>query len=323
MDLECPYHYPEMIQQRMAEDELPELLTLEDLVEDYGVEPPEENAMPAAAWDTDQPLRAPAKAPALTPHPQTLMVTNDNENNSHTGKADGDIDVSMGSSDKKHPIELAFTLDELPTQSAYLAVKAYDVDEDYGETDYVYLNDDIYLPMDQTNQFNKNYNNETLGYLSGTNNTWNTTVLEIPLEKLKKGKNVISVTVAPPTWIVRIDWMQLVLDGGAADSNIEKFSLELQDTSTKDKTVTVQSLVTIRQKGNKEYATLTQTETGNALDACFGKAKSQEQIALSMPLDSPGGVYKITGILKDPETEEIKATDSFSFYFNQGGGLEQ
>ena len=324
MDLECPYHYPEMIQQRMAEDELPELLTLEDLVEDYGVEPPEENVMPVAAWGTDQPRRAPAKAPALTPHPQTLMVTTDNENNSHTGKADGDIDVSMGSSDKKHPIELAFTLDELPTQSAYLAVKAYDVDEDDGETDYVYLNDDIYLPMNQTNQFKKNYNNETLGYLSGTNNTWNTTVLEIPLEKLKKGKNVISVTVAPSTWIVRIDWMQLVLDGGAADSNIEKFSLELQDTSTKGKTVTVQSLVTIRQKGKKEYATeytLTQTETGNALDACFGKAQSQEQIALSMPLDSPSGVYKITGILKDPKTEEIKATDSFSFYFNQGVGL--
>ena len=324
MDLKCPYHYPETIQQRMAEDELPELLTLEDLVEDYGVEPPEENAMPAAAWGTDLPLRVPARAPALTPHPQTLMVTEDNENNSHTGKADGDIDVSMGSSDKKHPIELAFTLDELPTQSAYLAIKAYDVDEDDGETDYVYLNDDIYLPMDRTNKFDKKYNNETIGYLSGTDNTWNTTVLEIPLEKLKKGKNVISVTVAPKTWIVRIDWMQLVLDGGAADPNIEKFSLELQDTSTKGKTVTVQSLVTIRQKGNKEYATeytLTQTETGNALDACFGKAKSQEQIALSMPLNSPGGVYKITGILKDPETEEIKATDSFSFYFNQGVGL--
>ena len=324
MDLECPYHYPEMIQQRMAEDELPELLTLEDLVEDYGVEPPEENAMPAAVWGTGLPLRAPARASALTPHPQTLMVTTDNENNSHTGKADGDIDENMGFSNKKHPIELAFTLDELPTQSAYLAVKAYDVDEDDGETDYVYLNDDIYLPMDQTNQSGKKYNKETIGYLSGTDNTWNTTVLEIPLEKLKKGKNVISVTVAPRSWIVRIDWMQLVLDGGAADPNIEKFSLELQDTSTKGKTVTVQSLVTIRQKGNKEYATeytLTQTETGNALDACFGKAKSQEQIALSMPLNSPGGVYKITGILKDPDTEEIKATDSFSFYFNQGAGL--
>ena len=40
-----------------------------------------------------------------------------------------------------------------------------------------------------------------------------------------------------------------------------------------------------------------------------------------MPLDSPSGVYKITGILKDPDTEAIKATDSFSFYFNQGVGL--
>ena len=329
MDLKCPYHYPELIQQRMAEDELPELLTLENLVEDYGVEPPEENAMPAAAWDTDQPRRAPAwgtdqprrapaRASALTPHPQTLMVTEDNENNSHTGKADGDIDESMGCSNKKHPIELAFTLDELPTQSAYLAVKAYDVDEDDGETDYVYLNDDIYLPMDQTNQFNKEYNNETIGYLSGTDNTWNTTVLEIPLEKLKKGKNVISVTVAPRSWIVRIDWMQLVLDGGAADPDIEKFSLELQDTSTKDKTVTVQSLVTIRQKGNKEYATeytLTQTETGNALDACFGKAKSQEQIALSMPLNSPSGVYKITGILKDPGTESNQGNRQLQLLF--------
>ncbi len=100
--------------------------------------------------------------------------------------------------------------------------------------------------------------------------------------------------MAPPGWIVRIDWMQLVLDGGAADPDIEKFSLELQDTSTKGKTVTVQSLVTIRQKGKKEYATeytLTQTETGNALDACFGKAKSQEQIALSMPLELAKRVY--------------------------------
>ena len=75
MDLKCPYHYPELIQQRMAEDELPELLTLENLVEDYGVEPPEENAMPAAAWDIDQPLRAPARAPALTPHPQMFRYT--------------------------------------------------------------------------------------------------------------------------------------------------------------------------------------------------------------------------------------------------------
>ena len=178
MDTECPYHYPEIIQQRMAENEIPQMLTLADLVEEYGVELP--NAPIAVQTFAVQ---------NTVTHPQTLMLTEDNENNSHTGKADGDIDVIMSSWKSVHPIELAFTLDELPTQSAYLAIKAYDVDEDLGETDYVYLNDDIYLPMDQENSHKKKYNNETIGYLAGTNNTWNTTVLEIPLDKLKKGKN--------------------------------------------------------------------------------------------------------------------------------------
>lgn len=40
VDFDCPYHYPQFVQERMAQDETPELLTLEDLVEDYGVEEP-------------------------------------------------------------------------------------------------------------------------------------------------------------------------------------------------------------------------------------------------------------------------------------------
>lgn len=311
MDTECPYHYPEIIQQRMAENEIPQMLTLADLVEEYGVEMP--NAPIAVQTFAVQ---------NTVTHPQTLMLTDDNENNSHTGKADGDIDVLMSSKGKTHPIELAFTLDEVPTQSAYLAIKAYDVDEDEGETDYVYLNDDIYLTMDQKNAYGKEYNEATLGYLAGTNDTWNTTVLEIPVDKLKKGKNVISVTIALG-WLVRVDWMQLILDGGAADPDIDEFSMELKDAVTEDNRVTVQSHVTVRQKGTTQYITeytLTQTETGNALDACFGQVKDTEEIALGMPLDSPSGVYKITGILKNPETEEIKATDSVSFYFVQGTG---
>ena len=316
LDTECPYHYPEIIQQRMGENETPQLLTLEDLVEEYGVE------MPANAPVAVQAFAVPTAAT----HPKTLMLTNDNENNSHTGTADDDIDVSMSSRKSVHPIELAFTLDELPTQSAYLAVKAYDVDEDLGEMDYVYLNDDIYLPMDQekiVKNRKSSYNSETIGNLAGTNNTWNTTVLEIPLDKLKKGKNVISVTVAP-SWVVTVDWMQLVLDGGSADPNIQEFSLKLQNAVTENNQVTVESLVTVRQTGNTKYTTeytLTQVDTGNALDACFGQVQTKEEIALGMPLNSPSGTYRITGILKDPTTEEIKATDSVSFYFLENVGI--
>ena len=321
LDTECPYHYPEIIQQRMGENETPQLLTLEDLVEEYGVE------MPANAPIAVQAFAVQAFAvPTATTHPQTLMLTNDNENNSHTGTADDDIDVSMSSRKSVHPIELAFTLDELPTQSAYLAVKAYDVDEDLGEMDYVYLNDDIYLPMDQekiVKNRKSSYNSETIGNLAGTNNTWNTTVLEIPLDKLKKGKNVISVTVAP-SWVVTVDWMQLVLDGGVADPNIQEFSLKLQNAVTENNQVTVESLVTVRQTGNTKHTTeytLTQVDTGNALDACFGQVQTKEEIALGMPLNSPSGTYRITGILKDPTTEKIKATDSVSFYFLENVGI--
>ena len=323
MDFDCPYHYPQFVQSRMAQDEVPELLTLEDLVEDYGVEEP---TAPAAQTYSSRAFAANAygaatyAAPKL--HPQTLMLTDDNENNAHTGTADGDIDVYMSKTDSCHPIEISFTLDELPTQSAYLAVKAYDVDEEYGEHDYVYLNDDIYKPMDLSDGYGKSYNNNTIGYLTGTNNTWNTTVLEIPLEKLVKGKNVISVTVSA-FCAVKVDWMQLILDGGA-NSDIEKFSLKIKDTVTKDGNVTIRSDVTVKQNGNTKYATeytLTQESSSISLDAYFGSASASETVGLTMPLDSPTGVYRITGILKDPSTEMIKATDSITFGFVTGIGV--
>ena len=285
MDFDCPYHYPHSARDLINQDETPDPLTLEDLVEDYGVEP------------TVQP-KAYSKARAAVTHPRTLMITDDNENNSHTGTADGDIDSYMSGHKAHAPIELSFTLDELPTQSAYLAIKANDVDEDYGETDYVYLNDDIFLPMDRRNQWYESYNAETIGYLSGTNNTWNTTILEIPLEKLKKGKNVISVTIASG-WSVKVDWMQLILDGGTKDNAIEEFSIKLQNAINNGDKTTVDAQVTIKQTGTTEYATeytLICEETGDALDACFGKASADETVSLTMPLDSPSGRYKITGI---------------------------
>ncbi|MDE6662614.1 MAG: hypothetical protein K2K46_04640, partial [Lachnospiraceae bacterium] len=328
MDFDCPYHYPKFVQSRMAQDEVPEFLTLEDLIEDYGVEEP---AVPAAQTYGSRAYAANAytanayaaayAVPML--HPQTLMLTDDNEDNAHTGNADGDIDEYLSHNAGKTPIEISFTIDELPIQSAYLAVKVYDVDEEYGEHDYVYLNDDIYKPMALEDKNGKPYNDDTIGYLAGTNNTWNTSVLEIPLEKLVKGKNVISITIASG-WLVEVDWMQLILDGGAADPNIEEFSLKIKEAVTEGGNVTVHSDVTIRQKGNTQYATeytLTQESTGEALDACFGSALATETAVLTMPLTSPTGVYKITGILKNPDTEEIKAVDNITFNFTQDVGV--
>lgn len=327
-DLDCPVHYPPIIQEKMAEDEIPELLTMEDLAEEldlFAMEPGEAVSLLMADWSLSASPAGASLAGNTVSHPQTLMVTADNEDNNHTGQPDDDIDIMMSPRYAAHPIEITFQIDELPTQSAYLAVKAYDVDEDSGETDYVYLNDDIYLPMDQKNSYKEVYNDSTIGYLSGTNSTWNTTVLEIPIDKLRLGKNVISITIAS-RWVVKVDWMQLILDGGAKDENMEEFALQLKDSVTENSQVTVNALATIRQKGKKPYYTeytLLQTATGNALDACFGQVTDtsvSEDVGLTMPLDSESGVYRITGVIKD-ENEQIAAMDSLDFYFKQGIGL--
>lgn len=325
-DFDCPYHYPWFLKERMNQNETPALLTLEDLIEDYGVEPP-------AAADG----RRKARAAAPVSHPQTLMVTTDNENNAHTGSADGDLDTPMShykiyadgnlivysKKNPLHPIEASFTLDELPTQSAYVAIKTFDVHHFKNYPNYVYVNDDIYKPMDLTDEDRNEYNNENIGCLVGASYTWSVTVLEIPREKLVKGKNVISI-YAPEFQILIADWMQLILDGGAADTNLENFSLTLKESAIEGKNAVFYADANVRQKGDTQYATeytLIQEETGLAQAVRFGNISEKETAMLTMPLDSPSGTYRITGVLKDAATEKIMATDSVSFYFLKNVGI--
>ncbi len=329
-DLGCPYHYPQSVRERMTKTETPELLTLEDLTEDYGVEEP------AAPIARTRMKAYGARAAASAPHPQTLMETYDNENNAHTGASDNDLDKLLtGDLHSNLPIEVSFTLNELPTQSAYLAIKAYDVDEEGMEWDYVYINDDIYKPMDKsaTGTADRNHphenekcmltwNDSNIGRLAGTDETWNVTVLEIPLEKLVKGKNVISITVAQD-WNLEVDWMQLVLDGGAKDADLSGFSLQLNKSVKDNNTVKIYTDAILTQSGTKEYAaeyTLTEESTGNAVDVCIGSISDKKTIEHNMPLDSPTGTYTITGILKD-ENENIKAIESVKFFFIKDVGM--
>lgn len=97
---------------------------------------------------------------------------------------------------------------ELPKQSAKLSVNAYDIDEERGETVKIY--------------FNGNY----AGKLSGTNNTWNTSLLDIKASWLKKGDNLVRFVITDTSksrtikWSSKVDWGQLMIDGGAGDKGL-------------------------------------------------------------------------------------------------------
>lgn len=94
---------------------------------------------------------------------------------------------------------------ELPKKNAKLSINAYDIDEERGETVKIYLN------------------GYYTGKLSGTNNSWNTSLLDIKPSWLKLGPNLVRILVTDTSrsktikWSSKISWGQLLIDGGAGD----------------------------------------------------------------------------------------------------------
>lgn len=263
---------------------------------------------------SDTPMLS-AMSTSIGTFPQTIVISEDNENNARTGSPDGDLNTIVGAPNwlfkyKSYPIEVSFTLEQLPTESAFIAIKAYDVDEESGEIDYVFINDPPAGPGQKGN---------SIGYLSGNDSTWNTTILEIPLSKLRVGKNYVTITISPG-WVVMVDWIQIILDGGAVDANLSEFSIQLDDAVQSGNNVEIRSSIDIKQAGNTQYHTeyMLNNEAGDNLSTYFGSASATETAKLTMPLSSPSGNYTVVGLIKDTQTESIKARDTTSFTFVTG-----
>lgn len=292
-------------------EENPKPMTLDDAMASYEVQPmldTKEQTFKSTAFMTQSFFTI--NSVPVTTYPDTIVVGNDNDNNAHTGVSDGDMDSIMFGWTTNYPIEFSFTLNNLPTESAYIAIKAYDVDEESGEKDYVFIND---APAGSGSA------GASIGNLSGNNGIWNTTVLQIPLSKLRLGENYVSINISPG-WIVIVDWAQLILDGGAVDTNISNYSIQLDDAVQNGSNVEIASTVNIEQSGSTDYYTeyTLNNEAGDNLDTYFGSAVSEESASLAMPLNSPTGTYTVTGLIKDKATETIKASDRITFEFESG-----
>lgn len=280
MDESCILHYPSGWNVDSEDDVMP--LTLAD----FGIN----TADGARMWGM----------PASLPTSKTYVITDDNENNTHTGIPDKDIDTYMSNSDANYPIEVCIDVSDLPVQSLYMAIKAYDVDEEYGEIDKVFIND------------------KEVGCLSGNDSTWNTTLLKLPIGCLKKGKNYVSITVSDG-WVVAVDWFQLLVDGGSHDTNLQNYSLTILDSQQSKYNIIFSTQAIVTQSGSTEYFTeyMLLDNDGNNLDSKFGTITSKELLDLSMPQNSKNGTYTILGILKDGD-DLIKAQDSINFEYRDG-----
>lgn len=242
----------------------------------------------------------------------TILLGEDNEDNARSGESDCDMDLYVSMKDSQHPIEVRLDIpaEQLPRENAYLAIKAHDVDEEYGETDNVY------------------WNGVLIGQLSGTDRTWNTTVLEVPVDLIQSGSNYIEITVSRG-WIVKIDWFQLLLDGGEKPESLQSFDLELgtpiafggQEGTSGGLILPVYLQIRTSDDQPHEYKTeySLMDQSGNSLAAAFGSPSGSgsltDQALLPLPDDLPTGVYQVSGLLKDPDSEQILARDQVSWYY--------
>ncbi len=130
----------------------------------------------------------------------TYYTNSDNENNALAGVADNDMDVSLGNAAGIHPIEFNIDVPALPTSSAVLTIRALDVDEEEGEVDEVRIN------------------GHYIGRLTGANNVWSVTALNIDPAFLVVGNNLVQINVDASgdatAWVTTIDWAQDLHDGG-------------------------------------------------------------------------------------------------------------
>ena len=231
----------------------------------------------------------------------TAYTNSDNENNAGTGAADNDMDRSLGNADAAHPIEFNVNVPVIPVQSATLTLRAYDVDEEQGEQDEVYLNGVLLSSA-----------NNPLGQLNGANNTWSTSVFDIDLTAhpglIHAGNNLITVKVDQSgdstAWVVNVDWGQLLIDGGAAD-HARASSLQITGYSIAAGTVTINTGTTVLASiaGNYRLEISVVDPNGNAgsvLSQDFS-ATANQTVTLTAsptyPLNGVTGVYTIVAQL--------------------------
>lgn len=155
---------------------------------------------------------------------ETVYKTDcDNEKNApHTGEPDWDMFAPvqcMFRDNALHPIEFNIVVPSpLPSfTTAQLNLYVWDVDEqdpDCPERDEVYFNE------------------TQVGYLTGANDVWSTTVLDIPKGLVQQGNNLVEIHInttgclyqGRERWCTGVDWAELVLDGGGGTAFIRSWA---------------------------------------------------------------------------------------------------
>lgn len=238
----------------------------------------------------------------------TYYQNTDNENNARTHVADNDMETTFGNSSPQHPIEFNVSVSTLPRSSAVLTMRAYDVDEEQGEQDDVYIN------------------GHYLGRLTGANEVWAVTSFNVDPAWLVQGDNLVEVQVDTSgdatAWVVGIDWGQILVDGGGAVSG-DTQGVQITGWSVNGANVTINTSTSVHSTtgGNYRLQISLIDPNGNAttvLTQNFSAAPDVDVVRTAnptYPLAAVSGLYTIQAQLfwLDPNAGNMPVQQDIAF----------
>lgn len=222
-------------------------------------------------------------------------------------------------SDGSYPFIAEVELDEgtIPLQSCVLGVYSWDCDEDATEVPREY--DMVFV------------NGTFVGVLTGQNQTWKTSYMDVPVELLHVGTNTITIYVGEfdtetgsvvqscDRWRLTVDWLSLQCDGGVSADAPDRFELSLNYASRTESGISCEASVIIESSEQRSYVveySLVDYTSGSS--PTYGQIIADDVDAVSgtsigstgyffLPSDAPMGVYEIQATLRDPISNTVYA----------------
>ncbi|MFD2117568.1 S-layer homology domain-containing protein [Paenibacillus yanchengensis] len=272
----------------------------------------------------------------------TFMTNQDNWGGGAVdSQPDNDLKVEIKNGDGNYPIEFKINVTALPEQSAALVIRAHDIDaySMLGRTSLkewirAYLSTDpadIVLRKGTLNYPNapstsSKYKQEMAasayrGSLLGENDIWSTTVMPFrgdQLTDIKLGDNYVGLTVHDyitskdinTIWAVKINWGQIVLDGGAQEKavisdielHVEKGQLTVTPTTdikVDDKYVLEVNVVEEQLDPNKSLDSYVSREQLGAVTSIVDKDGKSSPLKIKESSINPDKNYIVNIILSE------------------------
>ena len=219
------------------------------------------------------------------------FTTVDNENNLIQGIPDGDMDVYLFNDDPLAPIEFNIFVSNSVINSAQLSILAWDIDWDNGERDSVTLNGHF------------------VGYLTGANGEWSTSLFNIDPSWIvpgPTGKNLVQVFIDilnVSYWAVTVDWGQLIINGSSGNAQFRYVNTDktiynpgenviITGEADADPNMSVRVETNLVDPFNQIIAGTSRTFTATQGDEPY-------QETLAIPGGSSDGLYKVMSLLYD------------------------